>query len=144
MPDDLLTIGELAARTGVAASALRYYEQLGLVRPARRESGRRRYAPSSVELVGVVLFLQEVGFSLREIRRLISSRSSTRPRRELAAQKLTDLDSQITKARAAREAIEHSLKCPRENILECPNFWVVVRGVLEGKSLSEAHVHTGR
>lgn len=141
MADDLMTIGELAARTGVAASALRYYEQLGLVLPARRESGQRRYAPSAVELVGVVLFLQEVGFSLREIRRLICSRSSERLWRELATQKLTELEGQITRARAAHQAIEHSMTCPSENVLDCPNFWTVVRGVLVGKTLCEAHVH---
>ena len=139
MADDLLTIGELAARTGVAASALRYYEELGIVRPAGRESGRRRYTASAVDLVGVVRFLQEIGFTLREVRRLIGRRSTTRTWRDLATRKLDDLDRQIREAQAARHAIEHALACPRENILECPNFWTVVEGVLKGKTLTEAH-----
>jgi DNA-binding transcriptional MerR regulator len=57
-----LSIGELAERTGVATTALRYYDELGLVRPAARVSGRRRYAVSAVADVGAVIFLREVGF----------------------------------------------------------------------------------
>ena len=63
----LLSIGELAERTGVATTALRYYDELGLVRPTARASGRRRYPTSAVMEVGVILFLREVGFSLAEI-----------------------------------------------------------------------------
>ena len=76
MTDDLLSIGELAARTGTAASALRYYDQLGLVRPLRRDAGQRRYAPLSIQLVGVASLLQEVGFTLREVARLLDSSRS--------------------------------------------------------------------
>ena len=139
MADDLLTIGELAARTGVTTSALRYYEELGVVRPAARDSVGRRYKPSAVELVGIVLLLQEVGFTLREIGRLVGARTSTELWRDLARQKLVDLDRQITKAQAARHAIDHALDCPRENILDCPTFSAVVGAVLEGKTLAEAH-----
>jgi MerR family redox-sensitive transcriptional activator SoxR len=141
MTDDLLTIGELAAHSGVATSALRYYEEVGVVRPATRDSGQRRYKRSAVELVGIVLLLQEVGFTLREIGRLVERRTSTRVWRELASHKLADLDRQITNAQAARLAIDHALECPREKILECPNFWAVVGAVLEGKALAEAHPH---
>jgi MerR family redox-sensitive transcriptional activator SoxR len=141
MTEDLLSIGQVAARTGTATSALRYYEQLGLVRPLRRESGRRRYAPSAIQLVGVVIFFQQVGFTLREVGRLLDSHSSAPVWRELAKRKLGDLDRQIGKAQAARNAIEHALSCPEERILDCPNFWVVVRAVIEGKSLEEAHSH---
>ena len=67
----LLSIGELSERTGVATTALRYYDERGLVRPAARASGRRRYAASAVTEVGVILFLREVGFSLSEIGSLV-------------------------------------------------------------------------
>lgn len=139
MARSLLSIGELAARTNVAPSALRYYEELGLLRPPVRMAGRRRYEPGAVDLVGVVRFLQEVGFTLREIKRLVRSRSTARVWKELAARKLDELDRTIARAQAARTAIDHALACPRPNILECPNFWTVVRGVLGGSSLEEAH-----
>jgi DNA-binding transcriptional MerR regulator len=55
MPQPLLTIGELSKRTGVAPSALRYYEELGLIPRALRASGQRRYEISAVRLVGMIL-----------------------------------------------------------------------------------------
>jgi MerR family regulatory protein len=64
MSDRLLTIGELARRAGVATSALRYYEELGLLPAPTRVSGQRRYPESAVGLVGIILLLREVGFSL--------------------------------------------------------------------------------
>jgi DNA-binding transcriptional MerR regulator len=140
VPAQTLTIGELARSTGVATSALRYYEDLGLLRPARRTSGHRSYDPQAVAIVGVVLFLRDVGFTLKEIKRMVTRRSAA-PRvwKSLATRKVAELDQQIAKAQAARIALEHALACPRENILECPNFWNVVGGLLAGKTLEQAH-----
>lgn len=138
--DDLLTIGDLALRTGVATSALRYYDELGLLRPATRVSGRRRYPPESVGVVGAILFLRDVGFTLDEIGRLMAARSkSPGAWRELAGRKLAELDERIVEARAARVAVEHALACPHDDIVACPNFQAVVRRRLEGKPLREAH-----
>jgi DNA-binding transcriptional MerR regulator len=67
--DRLLTIGELARRAGVATSALRYYEELGLLPAPTRVSGQRRYPESAVGLVGIILLLRKVGPSLAEERR---------------------------------------------------------------------------
>lgn len=135
----MLTIGELAARTETATSALRYYEEVGLLSPTARVSGQRRYGGSVVDLIGVIKFLQECGFSLREIKRLVGTRSSARVWKDLAERKLGELDATIARATAARTAIEHALSCPRENVLECPNFWGVVRAFLGGQPLEAAH-----
>jgi MerR family redox-sensitive transcriptional activator SoxR len=142
MPDQLLTIGELARRTRLAPSALRYYEELGLLAPARRESGQRRYPPSAVEVVGVILSLRDVGFSLAETRTLMTSRAeSPAAWRELVRRKVAELDEQIQKAGAARVALDHALRCRQQDLLECPNFWDVVAARVAGKSLAEAHAH---
>jgi MerR family redox-sensitive transcriptional activator SoxR len=142
MPDLLLTIGELARRTRLAPSALRYYEELGLLAPARRESGQRRYPPSAVEVVGVILSLRDVGFSLAETRTLMTSRAeSPAAWRELVRRKVAELDEQIQKAGAARVALDHALRCRQQDLLECPNFWDVVAARVAGKSLAEAHAH---
>src|SRR6266704_2465804 len=118
-----LTIGELAKRTGVATSALRYYEELGLLPAPARVSGQRRYPPSAVGLVGVILLLRDVGFTLREVKALIASRSLAGDGwRELHRRKLTELDRRIAQAQAARTAIAHALACPHEDVFECPNF----------------------
>lgn len=65
---DVLTIGEVAARSGVATSALRYYEDQGLIAAERNDSGHRRYPRSVLRRVAFVVFAQKVGLSLEEIR----------------------------------------------------------------------------
>jgi DNA-binding transcriptional MerR regulator len=140
MAGDLLTIGELSRRTGVATSALRYYDELRLLRPAARVSGHRRYPPDAVGVVGAIVFLRDVGFTLDEIRRLMAARSrSARAWHDLARRKLIELDERIAEAQAARVAVEHALACPHEDVVTCPNFQEVVRLRLEGKPLQEAH-----
>ncbi|MBF8189618.1 MerR family transcriptional regulator [Nonomuraea sp. K274] len=135
-----LTIGELASRTGVATSALRYWEELGLLPVPARVSGQRRYPPSAVELVGVVLLLRDVGFTLREAKAFIASRSPAGDGwRELYQRKLAELDQRIARAEVARTAIAHGLACPHEDILECSNFTSGVGALLAGCSLEEAH-----
>jgi len=137
---EFLTIGELARRTGVTTSALRYYDGLGLVRPARRVSGHRRYAVDAVAAVGVVRFLQEVGFTLAETKRLLASRKrSPDTWRALSLRKSEELRHRIERDEAARQAIEHSLVCPKDDLLDCPNFWATVKGVLSGVELADAH-----
>jgi DNA-binding transcriptional MerR regulator len=140
MADETLTIGELARRTGVAPSALRYYEEIGLLSPATRVSGQRRYGPDAVDLVGAVLFLADVGFTLAEIEKLMAARStSPQSWRELARRKLVELDERIAEAQAARVAVEHALACPHDDIVTCPNFQEVVRLRLAGKPYEDAH-----
>ena len=66
-PGELLTIGEVARRSGVAASALRFYEQRGLLTSERAGSGHRRYPRSVLRRVAFIVFAQRVGLSLDEI-----------------------------------------------------------------------------
>jgi DNA-binding transcriptional MerR regulator len=143
MSDRLLTIGELARRAGVAASALRYWEELGLLPMAARIAGQRRYPQSAAELVGIILLLlRDAGFSLAEQKALMASRAAApRDWHQLALRKLAELDHQIAKAQTARDAIEHALRCPHQNFLECPTFADVIAARLNGQSLREAHPH---
>lgn len=118
----MFAIGELAERTGVAATALRYYDDLGLVRPAARVGGQRRYDDESVKQVGVVLFLRDVGFTLEEISQMVAGG----PWRRLAKAKLVELEEQAANIAAARDAIEHALACPAKEPAACPRFWAIV------------------
>jgi MerR family redox-sensitive transcriptional activator SoxR len=138
----MLTIGELAGHTGVATSALRYWEELGLLPTPVRISGQRRYPQSAVALVGIILLLSDVGFSLAEQKALVASRSiAVDEWRRLARRKLADLDQQIERARAAREAIEHALRCKHADIRHCPNFRKLVAARVTGRPLRQAHAH---
>lgn len=142
MVPEHLTIGQLAERTGTATSALRYYEELGLLAPARRVSGHRRYDASAVAVVGVILVLQEVGFTLAEVQTLLASRAESPDAwRKLTEAKVRELDERIAKATAARRALKHTLRCGHDDVVDCPNFQAVVKERLAGVPLTESHVH---
>jgi DNA-binding transcriptional MerR regulator len=143
MSEKQLTIGELAETAGVATSALRYWEELGLLPAPVRISGQRRYPGSAVGLVGLILLLRDVGFSLREIGELIASRSDGDDAwRELHRRKLAELDERIAQAQVARTAIAHGLACGHhEGIFHCPKFAALVAARLAGSPLHEAHRH---
>jgi DNA-binding transcriptional MerR regulator len=136
----LLTIGELARRAGVTASALRYYEELGLLPAPARVSGQRRYPESAARLVAAILLYSDAGFTLAEQKALLATRASTPgDRRQLMQRKLTELDEQIARAQAARDAISHGLRCPHEDITQCPNFNAGITARLAGQPLSQSH-----
>jgi DNA-binding transcriptional MerR regulator len=132
-----LAIGELSERTGVPTSALRYYDELGLVRPATRVAGRRRYAASAVRDVAVVLFFREIGFSLAEIGRLLADERQDLP--ELIDHKLAELAERQHRIEVARAALEHGRRCPASEPMKCPRFWSIIEGRQRGLSLEESH-----
>jgi DNA-binding transcriptional MerR regulator len=142
MSDRLLTIGELARRAGVATSALRYWEELGLLPAAARIAGQRRYPESAAGLVGLILLLRDAGFSLAEQKAFMAARAAAPGDwQRLARRKLAELDDQIANAQTARKAITHALRCAHKDIRQCPNFAAVTAARLTGQPLDEAHRH---
>lgn len=133
----MLTIGDLAQRTGVATTALRYYDELGLVSPAARSGGQRRYDDAAVRQVGAVLLLRDLGFTLAEIARLMGGEPDRRGRDDLIRGKIDELDALVRDAEVARVALVHALACPADDVRTCPNFLAIVDDRLEGRSLAE-------
>jgi DNA-binding transcriptional MerR regulator len=130
--DGLVPIGELARRTGVATSALRYYERLGLLSPAARSGQRRHYQASSAERVALIRLYQDAGFTLAEIGRLLAAgRPGRRSWGGLAERKIADLDARIADAQRAKKLIEHALECRHRDLLTCPNFRSALEDHLE-------------
>ena len=125
----LVPIGELARRTGVATSALRYYERVGLLSPAERIGQRRHYQPSSAERVALIRLCQDAGFTLAEISRLLECWSRAWGR--LAERKIAELDARIADAQRAKELITHALECPHRDLFACPNFRSALEAHLE-------------
>ena len=139
-PSGLLTIGELARRAGVTASALRYYEEVGLLPAPVRVSGQRRYPESAARLVAAILLYSDAGFTLAEQKALTATRAGMPgDRRQLMQRKLAELDEQIARAQAARDAIGHGLRCPHQDITQCPNFNAGITARLAGQPLSRSH-----
>ncbi len=139
-PGGLLTIGELARRAGVTASALRYYEELGLLPAPARISGQRRYPESAARVVGTILLYSDAGFTLAEQKALMAShKSASGDRKQLMQRKLAELDEQIARAQAVRDAMRHGLRCPHEDITQCPSFTAGIAARLAGQPLSRSH-----
>jgi MerR family redox-sensitive transcriptional activator SoxR len=128
----LVPIGELARRTGVATSALRYYERIGLLPLADRLGQRRQYPPVCVERVALIRLYQDAGFTLTEIGRLLAATSRGRPAwNHLAERKVAELDARIADAQRAKKLIKHALACEHRDLLACPNFRAALEAQLE-------------
>lgn len=112
MPAKFLTISALAEQTGHRSSALRYYEDIGLLKPAARVSGRRRYDPDAINQLALIALYQDLGFSLGEIQSLIPHQDVSRPRWEtLAYAKVKELEATIRKAQAAKRLLHATIDC---------------------------------
>jgi MerR family transcriptional regulator, copper efflux regulator len=122
-PEASMTIGQLSAETGVPASTIRFWERKGLLSPAFRQSGQRRYASDAVRGVVMLRLLQEVGLTLADIRRFREERAITpRSWHTLVAEKLTDVERQIAALDHARKMLTLALDCHHDDLLACPAF----------------------
>ena len=118
----MLTIGELADRGKLRTSALRYYEAEGLVVPAARVSGQRRYDESAVEKLAVIRFCQELGFTLAEIKVLLKEPRGARQKarwRGLVDAKIAELDKTAARVRAMKKVLATSRDCDCVDVHEC-------------------------
>jgi DNA-binding transcriptional MerR regulator len=123
--DGGLSIGEVAARFGLATHVLRHWEAMGLLAPARVTASRRRYRASDVYRVAVILRAKEAGFSLEEIRELLAAREPA-DRTAILRRRRTELAARIAAAQASLELIDCALDCDHTDIVECPHFQATV------------------
>jgi MerR family redox-sensitive transcriptional activator SoxR len=124
--DRPMTIGAVAARSGMRPSSIRYYEQIGLLPPAARASGRRVYGPDTVRTLAVIETGQRAGLSLDEIRALLSAtpddRAAIERLRELAIRKLPQVKELIERTEIVRDWLEAAARCECPSLEECPLF----------------------
>jgi len=118
-----MKIGALAGRTRVKASAIRYYEKIGLLAPPSRTGGQRVYPESAVDRVLLIRFAGDMGFTLSEIRLFLNGlRDSTPvgPRWErLARRKLKEVEASIKRSLRLRSLLENLLRCKCGSIKIC-------------------------
>jgi len=122
MTTNALPIGEIARRTGLRPSAVRYYERVGLLRPVPRAGGQRRYAPSALPRLSAIRLAQRAGFSLEEIKRLFEAerRPGGAGWRALVEAKLDEVRARIDEAQTMERMLLESLDCGCEAFDECP------------------------
>jgi MerR family copper efflux transcriptional regulator len=113
---DLVPIDEVARRLGLRASAIRYYEERGLVRPSSRRAGRRWYSPADIRRLAIVGYWQRVGqMSLDEIGEILAGPGATRGWTQIVQGRIEALRLQAEQVNAAREHLEHILSHHRDS-----------------------------
>ena len=113
-------ISEVSQASGVPASALRYYEELGLIQSAGRKGLRRQYAPAVLSRLALISLGQQAGFSLQEIAAMLDDDGQIA--RAPLHEKIAELDQQIRQLKAVRDALSHAAVCPHPQHLDCPKF----------------------
>jgi MerR family redox-sensitive transcriptional activator SoxR len=123
-PARVLAIGEVAERTGMSASRIRYYESRGVLPAPDRVAGRRRYGEDVLRRLAIIDAAQRVGFSLDEIGDLFGSRDQPAHERlrQLATLKLPELDELIDRATTVRRMLRICCVCNCQSIDECRMF----------------------
>lgn len=121
---DLLTIGELADRTGLSVSAIRFYEEKGLVHPGRNASGQRRFLRADIRRLSFVLVAQEFGFSIAEIaeqlKRLPQGRAPTKADwTRISREFRSHLDQRIARMTALRDKLDSCIGCGCLSLKSC-------------------------
>jgi MerR family transcriptional regulator, copper efflux regulator len=121
---ELVPIEEVARRSGLAASALRYYERRGLLQPASRHAGRRWYGRAELRRLAVIAFWQQSALmSLDQITALLDRPAGARQWKQIVNERRQALDEQIEQMTIARDYLQHMLSCPREDPSDdCPYF----------------------
>ncbi len=120
----VLTIGEVARRAGVRASALRYYEEAGLLEEPERVGGKRRYDEEVLlRRLALIGGAKRAGFTLGEIRTLLhgfpAGTGAAQRWQALASEKLVEVDEAVAQLRETRELLEEALRCECASLDEC-------------------------
>jgi DNA-binding transcriptional MerR regulator len=126
---DLLDIGEVALRSGMAASTLRYYERQGIITSVERKGLRRQYQPAVLDTLAMVALFQRAGFNLAEIKALLATGGDAKWK-VLAAQKRDDLRGKAGHLLLLAEQIDHALGCKSANAFDCEHFQAALRRAL--------------
>jgi DNA-binding transcriptional MerR regulator len=127
-----MDIAEVARRSGVRASALRYYEEKGLIASVGRDGLRRRFAPGVLDQLALISLGQAAGLSLDQIRTMLAPDGRPRVDRHLLAQKADEIDATVKRLRAVSRGLRHAAVCPAPNHAECPTFQRLLRAAAAG------------
>jgi MerR family redox-sensitive transcriptional activator SoxR len=133
------SISEIARQVGLRASAIRYYEQIGILLPARRISGQRRYDETVLYRLAVVRRAQEAGFTLDEIRQLffgfVTSTPISERWKKIAERKMLELDARIKQIQSMRELLKKLQAC-----CECETVERCGAGILRSRSATQVRL----
>ncbi|WPB79607.1 helix-turn-helix domain-containing protein [Archangium violaceum] len=127
-----LDITEVARRSGVPASTLRFYEEKGLIASIGRRGLRRLFEPGVLERLALIALGRAAGFSLDEIALMFAPDGRPRIDRRMLEAKAEELDRKIRELSAMRDGLRHAAACPAPSHMECPTFRRIVRAAASG------------
>lgn len=124
-----LDIGEVSRRTGLAPSALRFYEERGLIRSAGRNGLRRQYQPEQLDRLAVVIVCRASGFTLSEIEELLATGGEA-GWKDLVRRKLDEVRERSWQLSRMADGLEHALSCTSANVMQCGHFRTLLDSAL--------------
>jgi DNA-binding transcriptional MerR regulator len=127
-----MDITEVAKRSGVPASTLRFYEEKGLLASVGRRGLRRLFDAGVLERLALIALGRSAGFSLDEIARMFARDGRPQIDRRVLAAKADELDGTIRKLSAMRDGLRHAAVCPAPSHMECPTFQRLLRSAASG------------
>ena len=127
-----MDIATVAKRSGLPASALRFYEEKGLIASVGRKGLRRRFNPGVLERLALIALGRAAGFSLDEIALMFAPDGRPRIDRAMLSAKADELDLRMAKLRAMRDSLRHAAVCPARSHMECPTFRRLLRAAARG------------
>lgn len=125
-------IAEVARRSGVPASTLRFYEEKGLIVSVGRHGLRRQFEASVYERLALIALARAAGFSLEEIGSVFSADGRAHIDRALLSAKADELDRTIVRLRAMRNGLRHAAVCRAPSHFECPTFRKLLAAAASG------------
>jgi DNA-binding transcriptional MerR regulator len=125
-------ISEVAKKSGVAASALRFYERKGLIQSVQLEGTRRKFAPAVLDQLALIALGQAAGFTLDEIRVMFTPNGEPNIDRAMLTSKADELEQMIKRLKAMVEGLRHAAVCPAASHAACPSFQRLLRAAAAG------------
>ncbi|WP_048438525.1 helix-turn-helix domain-containing protein [Caenimonas sp. SL110] len=117
-----MDIAQVAKRSGLAASTLRYYEEKGLITSIGRQGLRRVFDPGVIDQLSLIALGQAAGFSLDEIATMFAPNGKPDIDRKMLASKADEIDAQVARLKAMSKGLRHAAVCPAPSHSECPTF----------------------
>lgn len=139
---DLIPIGRAAARLGLSTSALRYYDERGLVCPPERQAGRRMYGTEQLRRLAFVKVAHRLGLPLETAAAVLDAPGPQW--RERVREHIAELDDVIAHARAAQSFLTHALNCPTDHpARQCATMIAALDRLVDGATVDDvAGEHT--
>lgn len=128
-----MDIVEVAKRSGVPASTLRFYEEKGLIASTGRQGLRRVFSPDVLERLALIALGRAAGFALDDIAAMFTGDGKPNINRAMLTVKADEIDRRIRELEAMSNGLRHAAVCKAENHFECPTFQRLLRVAATGK-----------